>query len=179
MAKKTAAEKEADKAAAKARSTTWDDAAKAANRPAPVQTRLDVGDAVTEFQEIEMRIPISDDEVAMLDRRSAENLADADEEQKRLDDYSKPIKVKIKKLREDASKDAADSKARSRLQVQRVRVVYSPNTATVRFYDPDSGREVQLSRAMTSAEMSRIGEGPLPPPDGERLTVDEETGGDA
>ncbi len=152
----------------------WEAAAAAsAKASAPVQTRLDIGtDDVTEYQELELRIPLSDDEVTMLDRRSAEALADADEEQERLNDYSKPIKDEIKKLRTAASKDAADSKARSRAQMQRVRVVYSPNTATVRFFNPDTSKEVMLSRAMTPAEMDRITDGPMAPPTGERVEVE-------
>lgn len=144
-----------------------------AERPPPMtQTRLDLPDEVTTFEEIELRIPLSDDEVSMLDRRSAEALADADEEQDRLDKYSKPIRDKIKGLRADASADAKDAKERSRLQLQRVRVVQSPNTATVRFYSPETGREVQLSRAMTPAEMARLSDGPMKPPDGEGFTVE-------
>jgi hypothetical protein len=159
-----------------------------AKASAPVQTRFDLPDEVTEYQEIELRIPLSADEVTMLERRSAEALADADEEAERLKAYSEPIKKKITKLREAASGDAKDAKERSRAQTQRVRVVFSPNTATVRFFSPETGREVQLSRAMTPGEMARIGDGPMSPPEGDDViaieteadgTGDDDAGGEA
>ena len=148
-----------------------------AKASAPVQTRMDIGDEITEFQEIELRIPLSADEVTMLERRSAEALADADEEAERLKAYSEPITAKIKALRKAASGDAKDAKERSRAQTQRVRVVFSPNTATVRFFSPETGREVQLSRAMTPGEMARIGDGPMSPPDGPAVTLEDDSGG--
>ncbi len=142
-----------------------------AKASAPVQTRFDLPDEVTEYEEIELRIPLSADEVTMLERRSAEALADADEESERLKAYSEPITAKIKSLRKAASTDAKDAKERSRAQIQRVRKVFSPNTATVRFYSPETGREVQLSRAMTPGEMARIGDGPMSPPDGDEVVT--------
>jgi ribosomal protein L28 len=149
-----------------------------AKASAPVQTRFDLPDEVTEYQEIELRIPLSADEVTMLERRSAEALADADEEAERLKAYAKPITDKIKKLRKASSADAKGAKAGSRAQTQRVRVVFSPNTATVRFFSPETGREVQLSRAMTPGEMARIGDGPMSPPDGDdTITIEADADG--
>ena len=148
-----------------------------AKAAAPVQTRFDLPDEVTEYEEIELRIPLSADEVTMLERRSAEALADADEEDERLKAYAKPINDKIKALRKAASTDAKDAKERSRAQIQRVRKVFSPNTATVRFFSPETGREVQLSRAMTPGEMARIGDGPMSPPDGPAVTLDDDDSG--
>lgn len=155
--------------------TTADDKAK---KSKAVQTRLDLGDQREEMQEIELRVPISDDEAALLDRRATQALGEADEETARLTAYCAPIKAKIAELRKSASTDAADSKARSRAIVQRTRVVYRPSTATVSFLHPDTGREVMLSRAMTAAEMARFDDEDdeavaLPPEDAEAMPEDQ------
>lgn len=147
----------------------------------PVQTSfLGAEPPPTEYQDIEVWVPVSGAEADMLDRDAAIALAKADERTADLARIAGPIKDDIKALRKEASDKAKQSKERKRLVKQRVKVVYHVNRATVEFLDPETGEEVQMSRAMTPKEVERFSAGGTPdddaadPPEGDAVPVDAE-----
>jgi hypothetical protein len=144
----------------------FDAEAARANGAKPVQTHLDLGDEVIEYQEIEIEVPVSAAEAVLLERQAAAAMVERARLQRELDDIKKEASEKAAEVKEQDNLAAARSKEaaeRKRRQKQRVKVVYYPTRGTVRFLDPVSGEDVQMSRAMRPEEMTRLAD-PVPPP---------------
>lgn len=150
-------------------------ASAAKDKPRAVQTRLDLGtDVCTVYESIDIQVPVSDDEAALLNAQAAEALAEAEVKQKELESRRetmiKPLEAEIKDLRKDASKAATEAGERKRTVNMRIRVEYHPSTATVRFLHPDTGKAVLLERAMTPLELENYSQAADPPSD-ERVDI--------
>lgn len=168
----------------------WQEAAAASEAAAKgAQARLDFGDEVPVFQELEIDVPVSADEAELLDRKASDTLAKKGakeaELKKLVADHVAPLKAEIAELDKEAAKAARESAERKRKMRQRVEVVYHPARMTVHFYAPGTDRkvQVQLSRAMTAAELQDLDKvaagqvhkpagAPPPPDDAERVEVE-------
>lgn len=166
----------------------WDAEAAKANGgkpPKPVQTSLLIGgEIITVIESHAIEVAVSEDEARLLNAKSAECTAKAvvkETESKRLKEtLIAPLDAEAKSLRKDAEQAAKEAAEHKRSVQQNVRVEYHLATATVRYFDPETGAKVMLDRAMTPAEMTRMGEAtpppaPLDPPDGEAIDVEEST----
>jgi hypothetical protein len=155
------------------------EASAAKDRPAPVQTRLDLGrDVCTVYEHHDLEVPVSGDEADLLNASAASALAKAEAKQKEVDDRKekliKPLEAEIKDLRKEAAKNATEAAERKRTQSVRLRVEYHPSTATVYFFHPETGREVKVSRAMTAKELENYSLAADPSPERVDLEPDGE-----
>lgn len=163
----------------------WEKAAKGSggDTTKPVQTSLLAGhEVITVIESHSLEVPVSEDEARLLNAKSTDATAKAvakEAERDRLKDtLIKPLEAEIKSLRKEAEQAAKEAAEHKRSVQQNVRVEYHLSTATVRFYDPETGIKVMLDRAMTPAEMTRMGEAPpaVPPPPADAPTVDDDEG---
>lgn len=158
----------------------WDKAAKGSGgNGKPVQTSLLAGrEVITVVESHEITVSVSEDEARLLNEKSATAIAKAitkeAELKSRKETMIAPLEAEIKSLRKDADQAAKEAAEHKRSVMQNVKVEYHLATATVRFFDPETGAKVMLDRAMTPAEMTRLGEAPLDPPAGDPIDIDED-----
>lgn len=161
----------------------WNEQAAKANGAKPgkgVQTSLLAGrEVITVIESHPIEVAVSEDEARLLNAKSAEATAKAaakEAEAKRLKEtLVAPLEAEAKGLRKEAEQAAKEAAEHKRSVQQNVKVEYHLATATVRFLDPETGSKVMLDRAMTPAEMTRMGEPEraLEPPDTEPIDIDE------